>query len=298
MSAKLTAQVPTGYQSKELIKKAGLNLGDVDQFPDINVTLDGADDVDGDLNAIKGARCNQARLTIRRRSVSSAREGARRGGPRVDHRRRLAQEECDPRSVARQRGLTNCAGDSWAGGVPIECPSFAYSKVLANLQTIPCVRIQGQADFAAASSSRRCAWPRRRQGRWWCVRLSPSQLTSQTDNGNFVIDATFDEAHMREPQELLFKLKVRRAALDGPDRADAHRHRRDRPVRRHVQRRIVRLCLPHLTDAAASATSRMARSRSSTATVASSTSPRGQKTSPSRRCHDPRRRRPCEPMHP
>ena len=55
-SAKLTAQVPTGYQSKELIKKAGLNLGDVDQFPDINVTLDGADDVDGDLNAIKGAR--------------------------------------------------------------------------------------------------------------------------------------------------------------------------------------------------------------------------------------------------
>ena len=36
-------------------QKAGLNLGDVDQFPEINVTLDGADDVDTDLNAIKGA---------------------------------------------------------------------------------------------------------------------------------------------------------------------------------------------------------------------------------------------------
>lgn len=29
-----------------------------------------------------------------------------------------------------------------------------------------------------------------------------------TDNGNFVIDATFDEAHMREPESLLTKLKM------------------------------------------------------------------------------------------
>lgn len=45
--------VPTGFQSKELIVKAGLNLGDVDQFPNIDVTIDGADEVDDDLNAIK-----------------------------------------------------------------------------------------------------------------------------------------------------------------------------------------------------------------------------------------------------
>lgn len=38
--------VPTGFQSKELIIKAGLNLGDVDQFPNIDVTIDGADEVD------------------------------------------------------------------------------------------------------------------------------------------------------------------------------------------------------------------------------------------------------------
>jgi len=29
-----------------LIVKAGLNLGDVDQFPNIDVTIDGADEVD------------------------------------------------------------------------------------------------------------------------------------------------------------------------------------------------------------------------------------------------------------
>ena len=38
--------MPTGFQSKELIVKAGLNLGDVDQFPNIDVTIDGADEVD------------------------------------------------------------------------------------------------------------------------------------------------------------------------------------------------------------------------------------------------------------
>lgn len=33
-----------GFQSKELILKAGLVLGDVDQYPDIDVTIDGADE--------------------------------------------------------------------------------------------------------------------------------------------------------------------------------------------------------------------------------------------------------------
>lgn len=33
-----------GFQSKELIVSNGLILGDVDQFPRIDVTLDGADE--------------------------------------------------------------------------------------------------------------------------------------------------------------------------------------------------------------------------------------------------------------
>ena len=33
-----------GFQSKQLIVEAGLNLGDVDQYPTIDVTLDGADE--------------------------------------------------------------------------------------------------------------------------------------------------------------------------------------------------------------------------------------------------------------
>lgn len=33
-----------GFQSKELIVKGGLGLGDVDQYPIIDVTIDGADE--------------------------------------------------------------------------------------------------------------------------------------------------------------------------------------------------------------------------------------------------------------
>lgn len=36
--------IPTGFQSKELIVKNGLRLGDVDSFPEIDVTIDGADE--------------------------------------------------------------------------------------------------------------------------------------------------------------------------------------------------------------------------------------------------------------
>lgn len=49
--------VPTGYQSKQLIIKAGLVPIEFDALPDnamIDVAFDGADEVDEDLNCIKG----------------------------------------------------------------------------------------------------------------------------------------------------------------------------------------------------------------------------------------------------
>lgn len=46
--------VPTSFQSKLLILEGGLTLGSVEQYPEIDVTIDGADEVDEDLNAIKG----------------------------------------------------------------------------------------------------------------------------------------------------------------------------------------------------------------------------------------------------
>jgi ribose 5-phosphate isomerase A len=49
--------IPTGYQSKQLISKAGLIPLPFDSLPDdaqIDIAFDGADEVDEDLNCIKG----------------------------------------------------------------------------------------------------------------------------------------------------------------------------------------------------------------------------------------------------
>lgn len=53
----LTRFVPTGYQSKQLITKAGLTAVEFDAIPEgtvLDVAFDGADEVDDDLNCIKG----------------------------------------------------------------------------------------------------------------------------------------------------------------------------------------------------------------------------------------------------
>jgi ribose 5-phosphate isomerase A len=36
--------IPTGFQSQELITHAGLRLGDITQYPVLDVTIDGADE--------------------------------------------------------------------------------------------------------------------------------------------------------------------------------------------------------------------------------------------------------------
>ena len=52
-----TTFIPTGYQSKQLIVSAGLTAIDFDAIPQgvvLDASFDGADEVDDDLNCIKG----------------------------------------------------------------------------------------------------------------------------------------------------------------------------------------------------------------------------------------------------
>merc|ERR1719403_444623 len=46
--------VPTSFQARQLILQNGLRLGDIDAYPEIDVAIDGADEVDEALNCIKG----------------------------------------------------------------------------------------------------------------------------------------------------------------------------------------------------------------------------------------------------
>lgn len=151
--------VPTGFQSKELIVKGGLNLGDVDQFPIIDVTLDGADEVDDSLNAIKGGGACHLREKV------------------------LAEAANTFIMIADARKNSKILGDKWKQGVPIEVAPFAWASVLQKLQRL-------------GSESPRLRFGKAKAG------------AVVTDNGNFVIDAPFDEEYMKDPHTLLQKIKL------------------------------------------------------------------------------------------
>ncbi|KAF8632658.1 hypothetical protein AX17_004791 [Amanita inopinata Kibby_2008] len=104
--------IPTGFQSKQLIVQAGLNLGDVDQYPTIDVTLDGADEVDLQLNCIKGGGACHLREKV-------LAEAARTFILVADHRKKV-----------------DYLGTNFTSGVPIEVVPFAYAKVLQNLHQV------------------------------------------------------------------------------------------------------------------------------------------------------------------
>ncbi|KAJ8082545.1 ribose-5-phosphate isomerase rki1 [Marasmius tenuissimus] len=125
--------IPTGFQSKELIVTSGLNLGDVDQYPTIDVTLDGADE----FILVADYRKNVERL-----------------------------------------------GTNFKAGVPIEVVPFAYAKVLGNLHNV----------LGSPKAHLRMA----------VAKAGPVV----TDNGNFVIDAPFDEDTMKDPYTIMAQIKM------------------------------------------------------------------------------------------
>ena len=53
----MTWLVASGFQSKELIVAANLRLGDVDQYPTIDVTIDGADECVAKLRSARMCQC-------------------------------------------------------------------------------------------------------------------------------------------------------------------------------------------------------------------------------------------------
>ncbi|KZO90629.1 ribose-5-phosphate isomerase [Calocera viscosa TUFC12733] len=102
--------LPTGFQSKELIVNAGLTLGDIDQYSDLDVTIDGADEVDKSLNCIKGGGACHLREKV------------------------LAEAADTFIIVADYRKNSQTLGTTWKQGVPVEVTPFAYVSLLKNLR--------------------------------------------------------------------------------------------------------------------------------------------------------------------
>jgi len=102
--------LPTSFQSKDLIISAGLTLGDIAQHTQIDVTIDGADEVDWKLNCIKGGGACQLQEKV------------------------LAEAAETWIVVADYRKKSEILGTSWKQGVPIEVAPVAYAPLLKRLQ--------------------------------------------------------------------------------------------------------------------------------------------------------------------
>ncbi|EJD41006.1 ribose-5-phosphate isomerase [Auricularia subglabra TFB-10046 SS5] len=108
--------IPTGFQSKNLIVDAGLVLGDIEQFPEIDVTIDGADEVDDHLNCIKGGGGCQYREKV------------------------LAEAAKTFILVADYRKKSPALGTTWSHGVPLEIVPFGYARCLRSITALGATR--------------------------------------------------------------------------------------------------------------------------------------------------------------
>eukprot|EP01111_Echinosteliopsis_oligospora_P011962 TRINITY_DN4056_c0_g1_i1.p1 TRINITY_DN4056_c0_g1~~TRINITY_DN4056_c0_g1_i1.p1 ORF type:complete len:247 (+),score=56.57 TRINITY_DN4056_c0_g1_i1:105-743(+) len=102
--------IPTSFQSTQLINQAGLKLGDVNQYPVIDVAIDGADEVDEHLNCIKGGGGCQLQEKI------------------VAFYAKKFVVIADYRKDSKQ------LGDQWKKGVPIEVLPIARVPVMKKIE--------------------------------------------------------------------------------------------------------------------------------------------------------------------
>lgn len=97
--------IPTSFQARQLILQHGLTLSDLDRHPEIDLAIDGADEVDADLNLIKG------------------------GGGCLTQEKIVAGNASRFIVIADFRKDSKNLGDQWHKGIPIEVIPMAYVPV-------------------------------------------------------------------------------------------------------------------------------------------------------------------------
>ncbi|ELU13809.1 hypothetical protein CAPTEDRAFT_195494 [Capitella teleta] len=117
---KLTC-VPTSFQARQLILEHGLTLGDLENFPKLDLAIDGADEVDSELNCIKG------------------------GGGCLAQEKVVASCAKKFAVIADDRKDSSHLGQNWHKGIPIEVLPFAYVPVMQKIKTtyggVPALRM-------------------------------------------------------------------------------------------------------------------------------------------------------------
>ncbi|XP_025889914.1 ribose-5-phosphate isomerase [Nothoprocta perdicaria] len=101
--------IPTSFQARQLILQNGLTLSDLDRHPELDVAIDGADEVDCDLNLIKGG-----------------------GGCLTQEKIVAGYAKCFI-VIADYRKKSKSLGEHWKKGIPIEVIPMAYVPVSRTL---------------------------------------------------------------------------------------------------------------------------------------------------------------------
>ena len=104
--------IPSSFQSYQLIIQNGLELVSLEQYTDIDIDIDGADEIDKDLNLIKG------------------------GGGCLVQEKILASNSRILIIIADFRKNSEKLGRNWHKGVPIEVIPMGYFPIMKKLRAL------------------------------------------------------------------------------------------------------------------------------------------------------------------
>jgi ribose 5-phosphate isomerase A len=104
--------IPTSIETEKLAKSQGINIQNIDEYPEIDVSIDGADEVDKNLNLIKGG----GGALLKEKIVASASE------------KRII--------VVHEEKYVEMLGRSFA--LPVEVIKFGAIKTMINLEKLGC----------------------------------------------------------------------------------------------------------------------------------------------------------------
>jgi len=104
--------IPTSFQSYQLINEHELNLVSLNQYPEIDLDIDGADEIDKNLNLIKG------------------------GGGCLVQEKIVASNSNKLVIIADFRKNSNNLGENWKKGVPIEVIPIAQVPLMKKFENL------------------------------------------------------------------------------------------------------------------------------------------------------------------
>jgi ribose 5-phosphate isomerase A len=117
--------IPTSFQSYQLIVENELKLASLDQYPELDLDIDGADEIDKDLNLIKG------------------------GGGCLVQEKIVASNSKELVIVADFRKNSEKLGENWRKGIPVEVIPISYVPIMKKLEKLGGIPILRMAQAKA-----------------------------------------------------------------------------------------------------------------------------------------------------